>query len=323
MKKIKKHEYKLEKKNCLDCGIEIFATPKQTLCDSCRSIRRKKCYKEIERDVVCWKCGEFLYKEIGKGTKTKKIKASNRLCKNCGGQLLDSKKIERNVVCRECGEILYKETIRNGPHINMNIPGKLCSFCKEKHQYENKKKNIEVLNNYRKFIKEHPENKKQINSETLQRMSHRMKENNPMKDPSVAKKMGDTLKKKYKNGEIKKRIGRNNWNFKGNRLFNPSCRKELYKPWIYPILERDKFHCTKCNSNKNLQVHHIRHLRDIIELILKRNNIINVDDLLNTDRDLFENLVLQVVEEHKLEDGITVCKNCHIDIDERYRVKKI
>ena len=61
----------------------------------------------------------------------------------------------------------------------------------------------------------------------------------------------------------------------------------------------------------------------MIKKVLKRNNIINVDDLLNTDRDLFENLVLQVVEEHKLEDGITVCKNCHIDIDERYRVKKI
>lgn len=144
-----------------------------------------------------------------------------------------------------------------------------------------------------------------------------MKKNNPMKNPEISKKASDTFNKNIKSGKIKPKVGQDNKNWKGNRSFSLTCRTRLYKTWIYPILERDGFCCSKCKSNRNLQVHHLRSLRHIIKKVLKHFNISQVDSLSNDP--VYEKLIQAVINEHSLDDGITLCKFCHTDVDERYR----
>jgi hypothetical protein len=139
-------------------------------------------------------------------------------------------------------------------------------------------------------------------------VSKRMKETNPMKNKNTALKVGKIIKQKYKNGEIKKVIGKDHWLYKGNRGLNLEIRTRLYPAWTKLVLERDKFRCTKCDKRTTLQVHHIRPLRDIIDLFL-------------TKKLSKEELIREVIKEHKLSDGITLCKKCHSEIDERYRIK--
>jgi hypothetical protein len=38
------------------------------------------------------------------------------------------------------------------------------------------------------------------------------------------------------------------------------------------------------------------------------------------NEELFEKLVDLVLKDHKLEDGITLCKNCHAEVDSFYRI---
>ena len=312
---------KLFKKNCIDCGNEIYATEKQKLCVTCRSKRRKECYLPVERKVICRRCREVMYTEVCKGKKTKGVIECNHLCDKCLKTISEMKKIERNVICRECGSLLFKEIIRNGPGVLLERKGKLCSYCKEKVAAQNIKKSAQRWRDYNSFIKQHPESKKKMNDESRKKLSESMKQNNPMKNIEVIKKVKETLKKRIESGETKYKKGKDHWLFKGNRKFGANCRTALYECWVLPIMIRDNFHCTKCNSNKNLQVHHITPLRGIISFVLVKNNIKNPDALQKTDYYLYQNLIQQVINEHKLADGITLCKDCHIEIDERYRVK--
>jgi hypothetical protein len=126
------------------------------------------------------------------------------------------------------------------------------------------------------------------------------------------KKDSDSKKgKKLKNRRFSTR--RN----KSYKYFRGLIKADLYESWIFPILERDKFSCRNCGENKNLEVHHIRPYRDILLLVSKK---INLD--LNkynefSDKE-FDYFVKEIVKEHKLDDGITYCKNCHKKFD-KYR----
>jgi len=132
-----------------------------------------------------------------------------------------------------------------------------------------------------------------------------MKKNNPMKNKITIDKVKHTLKEGYNSGRIKKTIGPTHWLYKGNRRFNLEIRSRLYKVWILTVLERDNFRCTNCNSKSHLHVHHVRPLRDIINMFL------DIEDK--------EEKIKKIINEHKLEDGITLCRTCRSIIDERYR----
>jgi hypothetical protein len=151
-----------------------------------------------------------------------------------------------------------------------------------------------------------------------QKTSERMKLNNPMKRVEVVEKVRQTIKKRIDAGEVVYKLGSARGNWRGNRGFNLDCRSRLYKPWIIHVLKRDCFKCTLCGNNRNLHVHHIRALRIIIDTILLKNNISHIKEV-DTKSTLYEKLIQDVILEHKLNDGITVCVSCHDKIDPRYR----
>ena len=75
--------------------------------------------------------------------------------------------------------------------------------------------------------------------------------------------------------------------------------------------------CQKCGSRKNLEVHHLRPFRDILRDVSKKLNL----NLSKYNEWSVEELNLfreEIIKEHKLEDGITLCKLCHMEED-RFR----
>jgi 5-methylcytosine-specific restriction endonuclease McrA len=154
----------------------------------------------------------------------------------------------------------------------------------------------------------------------------RMLLNNPMFSPDIRKKASDTIQERIKSGELIYKKG------KEHHLFDKRCkhklyyvaRSRLYQFWTKPVMQRDGFKCKLCGISGRLQVHHLIPFIQIFNSILEENGITTecANNLLNENYEKFEQLVSKIVSRHKLEDGITVCKNCHIDIDNHYRVKK-
>lgn len=68
-----------------------------------------------------------------------------------------------------------------------------------------------------------------------------------------------------------------------------------YKNWRKEVLKRDYYKCTKCNSKKELQVHHKITLYSIVEKYS-----FNIKDIMNSP------------EFNDIENGITLCRECHI-----------
>ena len=151
------------------------------------------------------------------------------------------------------------------------------------------------------------------------KFSKRMSTKNPMYDHNTAKMVGEIRKQKIRSGEFIPRRGEYHWNWKGKRRFNLFVRSRLYKPWIRPVMERDNFACTKCGRTRcNLHVHHTRRLEEIINLVLSRHGITDIVKVQRSDSTLYSALADEVVTEHRLSDGTTLCKACHAQVDKRY-----
>ena len=75
-----------------------------------------------------------------------------------------------------------------------------------------------------------------------------------------------------------------------------SAKKSI--DWVKKVFKRDNFTCQKCGDKKggNLNAHHIKHLSKII----KEYNIKDMAD------------ILQCKELWNINNGITLCVNCHI-----------
>lgn len=72
------------------------------------------------------------------------------------------------------------------------------------------------------------------------------------------------------------------WNYEDRR-------SNKYKKWKASVLERDKNKCKICGSKENLVVHHIKHFADNIN------------------------------ERYNIDNGITLCKNCHKEVHKNER----
>jgi hypothetical protein len=241
--------------HCRGCNKEITIkhTSKKYLCDDCVEASQKNHFKnKFEQIILCPQCDCIVDTVTKKGSKTKSHRYG-RMCDTCRDFYDSIRFIEicnrrikpviedkiRLIKCTSCGKE-EKEIVKN-TYQAKDIRYIICKDCKNKKKQESYKK-----------------------------MSERMKKQNPMFNIEISKKAGETLKRKVKSGEILYKRGKEHHLYKGNTPFGHQVRSYLYKIWIYPILERDCFCCTKCGSNKNLQVHHLRPLRDICKAIFEK-----------------------------------------------------
>jgi 5-methylcytosine-specific restriction endonuclease McrA len=80
----------------------------------------------------------------------------------------------------------------------------------------------------------------------------------------------------------------------------------LWKSWKIKVLKRDDFRCQDCGEHQHLEVHHIR------KFVLIREGVLREHPELSPIEDKYV-LADLIVAEHRLEDGITLCYNCHKD----------
>jgi hypothetical protein len=96
--------------------------------------------------------------------------------------------------------------------------------------------------------------------------------------------------------------GSKNHNWKGGLSgWRKLARGRLNEHFVRPVMQRDNFQCQWCLSKKNIVVHHHkRTFMEIVELVRLEINESNIDEFVNS-----------IVQNHSLDDGITLCKKCH------------
>lgn len=259
------------------------------------------------RDLICKRCGiKVGEEETVRTTAPKKVK----LCSNCKKESLLKHK---QVLCdRNKSELLRNKNSKrmsiSNPMKNSEIKNKVQTTLKEKFKngYKNHFHNPDKL----KEIK----SKWKITDEGRKRLSQRMRDNNPMKCLTSKNKMINTFMEKICSGEIKYKKGIEHHLWKGNRGFQDSLRVQLYPVWTFKCLERDNFTCQECSTTTQLTVHHIKPLRQFIEDICIKYSLKISDIPVSEWQKYFD----EIIANHKLDDGITLCKSCHSNIDKYY-----
>ena len=88
-------------------------------------------------------------------------------------------------------------------------------------------------------------------------------------------------------------------------------------------MKLDNFKCTECGKDKcELQVHHIKPLREIIKDHLELHDISIFDLDLGSEECL---LILKEIKEYHFNNfniGVTVCPDCHSKLDNYYKERK-
>ena len=103
--------------------------------------------------------------------------------------------------------------------------------------------------------------------------------------------------------------GSNHPNWKGGVTPLYSILREYFSTRQVPnILKRDNYTCQLCGAKKHLQVHHIKHFRDIFYEILSEYPEYDVKE----DKDVLYNIFIndeRMLDENNL---ITYCRDCHL-----------
>lgn len=76
--------------------------------------------------------------------------------------------------------------------------------------------------------------------------------------------------------------------------------------WRKAVIKRDGYECHLCGSNRRLHVHHIRPYTVIRDFIIKMYPYLSTSNA--EDKEILAQLI---ADEHYLEDGITLCYDCH------------
>jgi len=96
--------------------------------------------------------------------------------------------------------------------------------------------------------------------------------------------------------------------------FRNLFKKHIYEIWVFPILKRDEFKCSRCGRNDELEVHHIKPYRIIFDECIKFYDL-DIENYQTWSEETIDNISKFIIENHTLEIGITLCKNCHSKID--------
>ena len=328
-------ENKIGKRFCIICGKDISDTPNQRkICDNpeCRKELSRKHYAETFKKKVCKRCGKEFF-----GTEKQVC------CEDCS-KIRDIKyeELTRPVKCKYCGKIVAYETVKKTAKTNDESFDKVCDECKEKifvrfsermkidnPVFKNgvvEKRSETFHKNYLKKCEEEgriPYHKADYKGETKEEMILRMKTNNPMQKQEIRDKVAKTLKERYENGELRKYIGKDNWNWKGNRPFNKAVRIALRR-WVKREMESKNFTCQICGKIKTeLHVHHLEPLREIITKFLEKLKI-DIDYINNIEgTEEYFSIINQIVDYHYENEniGIVVCPSFHNVIDKQYKRK--
>lgn len=103
--------------------------------------------------------------------------------------------------------------------------------------------------------------------------------------------------------------GEKHWNWKGGITSLARRLREYFGTnQVIKVLERDNYKCQMCGSNKNLQVHHIKHFSHILKRILNENS--NLDPI-NDINELYL-IATKDKEFNDLSNLITYCRDCHL-----------
>ncbi len=100
-------------------------------------------------------------------------------------------------------------------------------------------------------------------------------------------------------------IGENNWHWKGGikSLYNQIRDSKEYTLWRLAVFTRDNFTCQECGdkTGSNLNAHHLKEFSKILE----ENNITTIEQAL-VCKELWD-----------IDNGITLCEDCHIERHKR------
>lgn len=294
-------------KICLICKKEFSPITNEYACKKCRISNNKeykkflnhRSYEARLKKKYCIYCNSKFY-----------AKDKERLCLDCKEKHIIKKIITKPVLCRHCG--IQIETIeKKTDHKNKKFYLKTCDKCrKETFKKYSERMKLDTNPAIRKFGR-----KKDYIKLGFKKVSERMKNNNPMKNPEIRKKVAEKIKLGYATGKIKKKLGKESPIWKGKRSRFQTIRTRLYIEWVRPIMERDNFICKLCGKTKcRLEVHHNKETFDNIMEKLLCNKDIN----LLSDNE-FEDLIQQTITYHKNIDGLTVCVECHKKIDSKRR----
>lgn len=123
--------------------------------------------------------------------------------------------------------------------------------------------------------------------EIRQKLRVAMMKHNPMNDPKLRKKAGDSKRGK----PIPKLQKENHWNWQGGKSFEKSYHHRTgsleYRIWRGLVFERDNWTCQTCNAKSSvgevvyLEAHHIKSWSKFEEL------------------------------RYEIKNGVTLCNDCH------------
>ena len=322
-----KKVYENQQKICKGCGKFFIGTGHQLYCDDCRTkpdFHKEIFDKSLSRkiiDVICPECGKVMYQEEVYNTrKDKTTRKSDSLCEDYHNKKMkDISDRMKNKNPMKNPEIVKKNCkTRAKKSIKAYV-----TDCKNKgiepniQEFSNKRSRDNLIKKLRKEGKPIPEEYQ------YQPVSERMRNNNPMKDPKIAKKVGETIKKRIKSGEIIPKKGKDRYNYKGGQKINKALRIAL-KEWRIHELKRAEYKCEVCGHiGGTLHIHHLEPLKDIIDKFCKKHNVEKKDLNKQLDSDLFKEIIKEIVIyhfEHNI--GIVVCPDCHDKIDKHYYKRK-
>lgn len=279
-------------KKCIICGKEYLNRDKRSKhCDDieCRKLYYRSIYKNKKYKKICIECNKELL-----------LTQKQKLCQKCRNKLKRTNNFKIKIIkefrCKYCNKLIYIDEVYNTRgdfSVNKN---KVCDSCKI---FNRKRMSNNMKGDKNPNWQGGPKPKKYKNKyEAYKSFSDRMKKNNPMFNPSVVEKVRKTILKKYKNGEIERKLGKNNPLWKGNRENSLSIRSRL-KQWKKDVLKRDDFTCRNCGIRGGyLEVHHLKKFCIIVNQSIKELKIKQNLSNINNNSDDFEKLCNLIVKKH-------------------------